>query len=229
MPARTGRQYLDGLRAQEREVWLAGERVRDVTTHPGLARGAQAVARLYDMQHDPELRNVMTYASPSSGEPVGRSFDMPKTREALETRRRMMLELGARDLRHDGAIAGFHERDVCGLGRRRRLFRRETSGIRRQHAALCGVYPRERRHLDPFADQSATQPQPDRHVQSGRGNCASGDARDRYRDRRSRRTHPGDARSVIGRDRGLFAAAGATARGKTGSRSASRSPAARRA
>ena len=40
MPARTGRQYLEGLRAQDREVWLDGERVRDVTTHPGLRGGA---------------------------------------------------------------------------------------------------------------------------------------------------------------------------------------------
>ena len=91
MPARTGQQYLDGLRAQEREVWLGGERVRDVTKHPGLAGGARAIARLYDMQHDPALREVMTVASPSTGEPVGRSFDMPATREALETRSKMML------------------------------------------------------------------------------------------------------------------------------------------
>ena len=52
MPARTGQQYLEGLRAQDREVWLDGERVRDVTTHPGLRGGAQAIAALYDMQHD---------------------------------------------------------------------------------------------------------------------------------------------------------------------------------
>ena len=56
MPARTGRQYLEGLRSQEREVWLGGERVRDVTTHPGLASGANAIASLYDMQCVPELR-----------------------------------------------------------------------------------------------------------------------------------------------------------------------------
>ena len=36
MGARTVRQYLNGLREQDREVWLAGERVKDVTTHPGL-------------------------------------------------------------------------------------------------------------------------------------------------------------------------------------------------
>jgi len=91
MPARTGQQYIEGLRAQEREVWLGGERVRDVTRHPGLANGARAIARLYDMQHDPMLSEIMTFASPSSGEPVGRSFEMPETREALETRSQMML------------------------------------------------------------------------------------------------------------------------------------------
>jgi 4-hydroxyphenylacetate 3-monooxygenase len=91
MPARTGQQYLDGLRAQEREVWLGGERVRDVTKHKGLAGGAHAIARLYDMQHQLALREVMTFPSPSTGEPVGRSFDMPATREALEARSKMML------------------------------------------------------------------------------------------------------------------------------------------
>src|ERR1700688_4790123 len=91
MPARTGQQYIEGLRDQEREVWLGGERVRDVTRHKGLAGGVRAIAGLYDMQHDAELRSVMTYPSPSSGAPVGRSFDNPKTREALETRSKMML------------------------------------------------------------------------------------------------------------------------------------------
>jgi len=70
MPARTGQQYIDGLRDQEREVWLGGERVRDVTKHKGLAGGVRAIARLYDMQHEAGLREVMTYPSPSTGEPV---------------------------------------------------------------------------------------------------------------------------------------------------------------
>ena len=60
MPARTGEQYLKGLQQQEREVWLGGERVKDVTTHPGLANGARSLASLYDMQHDPKLRDEMT-------------------------------------------------------------------------------------------------------------------------------------------------------------------------
>jgi 4-hydroxyphenylacetate 3-monooxygenase len=79
------------VREQEREVWLRGERVKDVTTHPGLANGARAIAALYDMQHDPALRDRMTYVSPSSGERVGLSFIVPRTHAELEARRDMML------------------------------------------------------------------------------------------------------------------------------------------
>ena len=91
MGARNGTQYLVGLREQERELWLDGERVRDVTTHAGLAGGARAIDSLYDMQCEPELRDEMTYVSPSSGERVGLSIIIPRTREALERRSRMML------------------------------------------------------------------------------------------------------------------------------------------
>ncbi len=91
MPARTGRQYLNGLREQQREVWIGGERVKDVTTHPGLAGGARAIAALYDMQCDPKYHDQMTYTSPTTGDRVGLSFINPRTREELESRRVMML------------------------------------------------------------------------------------------------------------------------------------------
>ncbi len=91
MPARTGKQYLASLREQEREVWLGGDRVRDPTSYPGLSNGARAIAALYDMQHDPKLRDEMTYVSPTTGDRVGLSFIIPRTREDLEKRRVMML------------------------------------------------------------------------------------------------------------------------------------------
>ncbi len=91
MPARTGQQYLTGLREQQREVWFRGERVKDVTTHPGLARGAAAIASLYDQQCDPEQRAHMTYASPRTGDPLGLSFIIPRTQLDLEQRRVQML------------------------------------------------------------------------------------------------------------------------------------------
>ena len=64
MPARTGKQYLAGLREQEREVWLEGERVTDPTRHPGLRGGARAIASLYDKQCDPGRTVVYHSAHP---------------------------------------------------------------------------------------------------------------------------------------------------------------------
>src|SRR5436309_12025545 len=91
MPARTGAEYIKGLQNQEREIWLRGERVKDVTTHPGLANGVRAIAALYDLQHDPALRDEMTYVSPTSRARVGLSFVIPRTKQELERRGAMML------------------------------------------------------------------------------------------------------------------------------------------
>jgi 4-hydroxyphenylacetate 3-monooxygenase len=90
MPARSGAQYLKSLKENSADVWLEGERVEDVTTHPGLRRGAQSVANLYDLQLDPGIVGEMTYTSPTSSDPVGMSFLVPRTLEDLENRRKMM-------------------------------------------------------------------------------------------------------------------------------------------
>lgn len=90
MPARTGAEYIKGLQEHPREVWIDGERVQDVTTHPGLRNGVLSVAALYDMQHDPVMREEMTFASPSTGDSVGLSYLIPRTMEDLERRRNMM-------------------------------------------------------------------------------------------------------------------------------------------
>ena len=51
MPARTGQDYLNGLKATNREIWLGGERVESVAEHPMLKGGAEAIAAYYDLQH----------------------------------------------------------------------------------------------------------------------------------------------------------------------------------
>jgi len=55
----TGTEYLDSLR-DDREVWIYGERVKDVTTHPAFRNSARMTARLYDALHDPEMKEVLT-------------------------------------------------------------------------------------------------------------------------------------------------------------------------
>jgi len=92
MPVRTGAQYLTGLRDRQVEVWFRGQRVADVTAEPGLARGAQAIASLYDLQCDPADTESMTFASPDTGEALGLSFIIPRTQQDLVQRREMMLK-----------------------------------------------------------------------------------------------------------------------------------------
>jgi 4-hydroxyphenylacetate 3-monooxygenase oxygenase component len=83
--ARTGEQYLEGLRSDEREVWLEGEKVTDPSVHPKLEGAAQSLARLFDLQHeDPE---TFLMDSPDTGQPVNVTHIQPKTREDLERRR----------------------------------------------------------------------------------------------------------------------------------------------
>ena len=93
MAVRTGEQFLEGLR-DGREVWLEGERVADVTTHPKTTRMAKTLAGIYDLQHTAENHNRMTFKSPTSGEPVALSYLVPETQEDL-MRRRGALEIVA--------------------------------------------------------------------------------------------------------------------------------------
>src|SRR6266581_6275479 len=89
MPARTGKEFLTQLRENQGEVWIDGARVKDVTTHPATHHAARSLAHLYDMQHDPALREIMTYISPTSGERVGMRFLEPQTTDDLRRRSTM--------------------------------------------------------------------------------------------------------------------------------------------
>ncbi|MGQ0485834.1 MAG: 4-hydroxyphenylacetate 3-hydroxylase N-terminal domain-containing protein, partial [Hyphomicrobiales bacterium] len=57
---RTGEQYRDSIR-DGREVWINGERVKDVTRHPMFKPLVDIRARVYDMQHEAATRDAMTY------------------------------------------------------------------------------------------------------------------------------------------------------------------------
>jgi 4-hydroxyphenylacetate 3-monooxygenase len=91
MSARTGNDYIERLGSSSPTIQIAGETLTGgVPDHPAFRNIVRTYADLYDLQHDPDLRDLMTYESPSSGEPVGRSFMVPKTHEDLVRRREMM-------------------------------------------------------------------------------------------------------------------------------------------
>lgn len=84
--ARNGKQFLESLR-DDREIWYRGERIKDVTTHPLFSRMAENLAAIYDLQHAPETRDVMTYDR-GDGVRVSYSFLCPEKPEDLLLRRR---------------------------------------------------------------------------------------------------------------------------------------------
>ncbi len=50
MGARSGSNYLSALKKRNAEIWLGGERVGEVTSHPVFRDCARSIASLYDMQ-----------------------------------------------------------------------------------------------------------------------------------------------------------------------------------
>jgi 4-hydroxyphenylacetate 3-monooxygenase len=64
---RTGDEYREALR-DGREVWIDGERVGDVPTHPMLKPAVDARARIFDLAHHAATADVMTYRVPETGE-----------------------------------------------------------------------------------------------------------------------------------------------------------------
>ncbi len=89
MSIRSGQQLLDSLR-DGRQIWLDGERVGDVAAHPRLGPAARALAELYDLQHRAELREQLTYRSPTTGQRVGLSYIEPANEADLVRRRAMV-------------------------------------------------------------------------------------------------------------------------------------------
>jgi 4-hydroxyphenylacetate 3-monooxygenase len=90
MAPRTGTQYRESLR-DDREIWLEGERVVDVTRDPRLSNTVDLVAQMYDMQHQPDLVDVLTYVpADDDGQRCGLSFIEPRSSEDLVRRREMV-------------------------------------------------------------------------------------------------------------------------------------------
>ena len=81
---KTGANHLQSLR-DGREVYIRGERVADVTTHPAFRNAVRSASHLYDFQN--AHPDQMTFASPDTGERVSRCWQLPAGYPDLVTRR----------------------------------------------------------------------------------------------------------------------------------------------
>ena len=83
---RTGEQYLASLR-DGRRVYVGGELIKDVTTHPKTAGYARAIAEYYDMHLDPAHEDVMTFVD-GDGRRQSMHWFLPRSKEDIVRRRK---------------------------------------------------------------------------------------------------------------------------------------------
>ena len=83
MGARSGEEYVGGLR-DGREVWLGGERIRDVTAHPAFAGSIRGMAGYFDHQHA-HAAECLT-EDPGTGDRISVSHLIPRSPEDLQRR-----------------------------------------------------------------------------------------------------------------------------------------------
>lgn len=90
MPAITGDKYLERIDNLHSNVWVDGKPVQEkISEHAAFKGVMKSQAKLFDMQYEPSLIDIMTYTSPLSKERVGMSYLQPKTKEDLMKRRTM--------------------------------------------------------------------------------------------------------------------------------------------
>jgi 4-hydroxyphenylacetate 3-monooxygenase len=88
----TGAEFLESLR-DGREVWIYGERIKDVTAHPAFRNAARMIARMYDALHDPERKEVLTAPTDTGrGSFTHRFYRVPRSTTDLVASRDAIAE-----------------------------------------------------------------------------------------------------------------------------------------
>jgi len=101
MALRTPDEYRESLR-DKRRVYIMGQKVEDVTTHPILKVAVETVAQDFVLteSEDPDVRDLFVVQDEETGQPISRFFKTPTTAEDLEKRSEMI----ARSIRITGGL-----------------------------------------------------------------------------------------------------------------------------
>lgn len=83
MSIRTGQQYIDSLR-DGRVIHAGGQRVDDVTATPAFRGVINTIAALYDAQHDPRYRDVLTFTPSGASAAVSATYFPARTQSEAE-------------------------------------------------------------------------------------------------------------------------------------------------
>jgi len=83
----TGDEYLKSLQ-DGREIYIYGERVKDVTTHPAFRNAAGSIAQIYDALHAPESHDKLCWQTDTgSGGYTHRTFRFARSAQEIRQQR----------------------------------------------------------------------------------------------------------------------------------------------
>ena len=123
---RTGEEYRDSIR-DNRDVYVNGEKVKDVTSHPHFKPIVDIRARIFDMQHDEATKDIMTVEQDGEVNAIGSA--LPYTQDDWWTKRRateaVMSDVGGVVTRVGDETVGERYRRQ----RRRRMLKPQTHRI----------------------------------------------------------------------------------------------------
>ena len=97
MTVLTGAEYKESLKQLTPEVYVRGERVDDVVSHPLLRQTINHIASGYDLAHEPETKDSMIVRSPISGEEIPRLLlHIQQEKDDLVTKAGLTREISAK-------------------------------------------------------------------------------------------------------------------------------------
>jgi 4-hydroxyphenylacetate 3-monooxygenase len=86
---KTGAEHIASLR-DGRTVYIDGQLVPDVTTHPAFRNSVKSAALLYDFQARPENIELMTFVPDGANRRVNRAWQMPRNYSEMVLRRKAL-------------------------------------------------------------------------------------------------------------------------------------------
>ncbi len=90
-----GAEYIESLKKRgPLKVYLLGEEVKDVVSHPIIRASINSVALTYDLAHDPEYRDLLTAKSSLTGHTINRFCHLHQSTEDLQDKVKMQRVLG---------------------------------------------------------------------------------------------------------------------------------------
>lgn len=151
----TGAEYLASLN-DDREVWLNGERVKNVVDHPAFRNSARMIARFYDALHDESRREVLTIPmDDGSGFRCHRFFQAPRSAEEQLLARDAIAETARINYGWMGRTPDFKAAWIGTFGANKELYGEYAENAQRW-------YDITRKRL-PFINHAVVNPPVDRH------------------------------------------------------------------